>query len=373
MDKPVKVTRKRITDYRPAEVNPNAGSEEGVGVLEESLKAFGAGRSVLSDKDGEMIGGSHVLQGAAAVGIDEIIEVETDGRQLVVVKRTDLSLKTDVRARGLQLADNQVHQRNYVPDASVIGQMLAGMDANLVRAAGYTVEDVRDVLDTVDAEENADDEDGESDLPAGLTQWDVPDALWPTDNEWGVPLLDIHMQADAVDLPVMTYGLVARKKRMKGTWVFYTDDVRHEALWRDPTTVINSGCVNAAEPNYSCRGQMPLAVGMWAIYRKRWLARYWQSRGIRVFVDMNVHPRFYDLNMLGVPVGWKAYSTRGYTELLHQTDEEYERSCDRAGTRSILFLVYGGGKAVKEHAGKRGWIWIPEFIDVLRGRKIAHG
>lgn len=205
-----------------------------------------------------------------------------------------------------------------------------------------------------------------------LTAGDVPDALWPTDNDYEIPLLDITMQADAVDLPVEMWGASKRKRRMNGTWLFYIEDYRFQALWDDPTPVVNTGCVTVAEPNFSCYRDMPLPVGLWAIYRKRWLGRYWQSLGKRLFVDLNVNEKFYDLNMMGVPQGWKAYTTRGYSDRVELTRHEYEMAQERAGSESILFVVYGGGQAVQAEAKRNGWIWIPEQQDVAKGRYPAY-
>lgn len=144
-----------------------------------------------------------------------------------------------------------------------------------------------------------------------LTRRDVPDALFATDNALGIPLLDVGLQATYVHLPVRTWGSVKRNQVMRGTWHFYTDDYRFEALWTDPSGVVNSECNAAVEPNFSTSEQMPEVVGWYQIYRKRWLARYWQSHGIPVFVDLNVAPRFYYANLLGVPRGWRSWMTRG--------------------------------------------------------------
>lgn len=90
---------------------------------------------------------------------------------------------------------------------------------------------------------------------------------------------------------------------------------------------------------------------------------------MRVFVDLNVYRGAYRYNMLGVPVGWKAYTTRGYTDRLDWTDEEYQMAVERAGgPEGVLFLVYGGGAEVRARCKERGWLWIPEGRDVLRGR-----
>jgi hypothetical protein len=197
----------------------------------------------------------------------------------------------------------------------------------------------------------------------------VPDAVWPTDNDWGVPVLDIHQQATALVAPVMTWGAKhSRKQRMVGTYHFYTDDYRFEALWDDPSGVVASGCTAIIEPNFTISPVMPRAVALWHTYRKRWLARYWQSFGIKVFVDMNVcDPHMDDVNLLGVPKGWMAWATHGVNGDLESTVREYEASCAHAGTDAITFVVYGGGKLAQERAMQRGWIYVPEQSQVVRG------
>lgn len=222
-----------------------------------------------------------------------------------------------------------------------------------------------------------DDDDPELDFDADgvdlLTRFDVPDALWATDNEYDVPLLDINMQADAVDLPLKIWGHESRYARMSGTWAFYTDDYRFGALWVDPSKVLHSRAVNAIEPNFTTGEQMPFAVCLWNIYRKRWVARWWQSRGLRIFVDLNVHPKLYALNLYGVPKGWTAYATRGYTAQLELLDREHALACEHAGTTSLLFIVYGGGKEVQAHCKQKGLVWFDEVMTLKRERERNNG
>lgn len=73
-------------------------------MIRKSLADCGAGRSVLVDANNELIAGNGVYEQAQALGIPTRI-IETDGSELVVVKRTDL--QTDDRKRKeLALADN---------------------------------------------------------------------------------------------------------------------------------------------------------------------------------------------------------------------------------------------------------------------------
>ena len=86
---------------------------------------------------------------------------------------------------------------------------------------------------------------GDVPMPEG-----VPDSLWPTDNEWQIPLLDITRQADAYDVPIETWGAKARN-RAAGTYHFYTNDGRFQSLWEKPDMLVKAGCVNVVEPNFS--------------------------------------------------------------------------------------------------------------------------
>jgi hypothetical protein len=72
--------------------------------IKKSLQECGAGRSVLIDADDTLIAGNGVFEQAQAIGIPTRV-IETDGTELVVVKRTDL--RTDDNKRKLlAMADN---------------------------------------------------------------------------------------------------------------------------------------------------------------------------------------------------------------------------------------------------------------------------
>lgn len=204
-----------------------------------------------------------------------------------------------------------------------------------------------------------------------LTVADAPDALFPTDNDLGIPALDPSMQAHFLTLPFTRWGEISRASIMPGTYHFYTDDYKFNALWRDPTPVVNSECYAAVEPNFSTNDAMPIAVGVYQIYRKRWLARYWQRFGVRVFADLNVSAKFRGINLLGVPLGWRAWLTRGMSKRASLVLEDYELACEHAGTNDVLFVVYGGGQDVYELCKSRGLVWLPENMHVKEGRKWA--
>lgn len=97
----------KITDLSPDPRNANKGTERGRNLLENSLSKLGAGRSIVCDKHGTVIGGNKTLEQAQKLGL-EIEVIHTQGDKLVAVIRDDLDLETDSRARELAYADNRV-------------------------------------------------------------------------------------------------------------------------------------------------------------------------------------------------------------------------------------------------------------------------
>ena len=197
----------------------------------------------------------------------------------------------------------------------------------------------------------------------------MEDLRWPTDNAWDVPVLDLELQADPPVAPIECWGRVARTTRMTGTLHFYTADYRFAALWKKPEALLRTGASCAVEPNFSSYAQTPRAVVLHRVFQRRWLARFWQSRGVRILVDLNVAAEHRDLALLGVPQGWRAYATRGHQDHLDELVQEFEMACNRAGSRSVTFLVYGGSSGVvRDFARGHGWTWCPEQADVAHGR-----
>jgi hypothetical protein len=113
---------------------------------------------------------------------------------------------------------------------------------------------------------------------------------------------------------------------------------------------------------------MPRAEALWSVFQKRWAARFWQSQGIRVFVDLTVDPEFRDLNLLGVPKGWSAFATRWLERHADSVGEEYALACESAGDTTPLFVVIGGYVEAKKVCQERGWVWVKEHAGAVRDR-----
>lgn len=198
----------------------------------------------------------------------------------------------------------------------------------------------------------------------------VPDALFPTNNEYGIPSLRMDRQAKFTDLPVRGWGSCARKDRMRGTWHFYVDDEKFTGLWKHPDGLLKTKAINTVEPNFSTDDQMPLAVALFRIYQKRWLSRYWQEYSLDVFVDLNVADQFQQVNLFGVPKGWQAYATAACDSRLDTLEMHAALAREHAEGLPIRLLVYGGsiGGATAELCGKNDWVHLPDARAVARSQ-----
>lgn len=175
----------------------------------------------------------------------------------------------------------------------------------------------------------------------------MTDIVWSSTNALQIPDLRVAVQALGPYAPFVNWGSRSRGKRMRGTFGFYADDYRFDAVWRYPDRVLACEPTAIVEPNYSVFDQTPVPVAIWATYRKRWLSRYWSEHGVKVFVDLNVSETHSELNLLGVPRGWRAYATHGYADRLADLERELAIARAHGGDEATL-LVYGGGNAVAE-------------------------
>lgn len=94
-----------INELKFDDKNFNKHTEYGMGLLEKSLRQNGAGRSILLDKDNNIIAGNGVVEAAGQIGLENVKIVETTGDEIVAVKRTDISLNSR-EGREMALADN---------------------------------------------------------------------------------------------------------------------------------------------------------------------------------------------------------------------------------------------------------------------------
>ena len=93
-----------ISDLRSDHKNARKRTDRSATLIEESLKRYGAARSVVIDEDNRILAGNGTVDAAKRAGISKVRVIETEGDEIIAVKRTGL---TEDQKIGLALADNR--------------------------------------------------------------------------------------------------------------------------------------------------------------------------------------------------------------------------------------------------------------------------
>mgnify|MGYP000853737618 CR=1 FL=1 len=100
---------KKLSDLNFDTKNANKHTAKGQKALEDSLQKYGAGRSILVDKNNNIIAGNLTAEVAGQIGLEEVQIVESDGKKLIVVKRTDIDINSKA-GRELAILDNRASE-----------------------------------------------------------------------------------------------------------------------------------------------------------------------------------------------------------------------------------------------------------------------
>lgn len=92
-------------------------------LIRKSLEDCGAGRSILFDKDNCIIAGNGVYEAAQKLGLPVRI-IESDGTELIAIKRTDLATE-DAKRKALALADNHTSDTSVFDVEAVLEDFTA--------------------------------------------------------------------------------------------------------------------------------------------------------------------------------------------------------------------------------------------------------
>ena len=93
-----------ITSLKSDHKNARRRTDRSSDLIKESLQRYGAARSIVIDEDNRILAGNGTIDGAKAAGIKNVRIIETDGDEIIAVKRIGLSEEQKV---GLALADNR--------------------------------------------------------------------------------------------------------------------------------------------------------------------------------------------------------------------------------------------------------------------------
>ena len=140
-------------DIKYDQRNYRTHDERNLKLLKKSLKECGAGRSILIDANGEIIAGNATYKTAQELGTPVKI-IQTDGKELIAVQRTDLATN-DKKRKKLALLDNSTSDKvawdldNISADFDLSELPELGLE-DLTEIAAETAEVVEDEVPTAE-------------------------------------------------------------------------------------------------------------------------------------------------------------------------------------------------------------------------------
>lgn len=140
------------------------------------------------------------------------------------------------------------------------------------------------------------------------------------------------------------YALSTREGRQDIGVHFFLHDYQFERVWQKPDKYVKLLAQFGAvcSPDFSFYVDFPLAISIYNIYRKKWLARYWQDHGIIVVPTIRFgYKDSYAWCFDGDPAGGAvAFSSQSYTRAHMEEDlvAGYEETVRRLEPSHFLWL-----------------------------------
>ena len=129
-----------IKDLKSDHKNARRRTDRSAELIKESLQRYGAARSIVIDEDNRILAGNGTIEGAKEAGINRIRVIETDGDEVIAVRRTGL---TEEQKVGLALADNRTADLSEW-DQEMLNRLGEQHDISLF----FSQDDLDGILDT---------------------------------------------------------------------------------------------------------------------------------------------------------------------------------------------------------------------------------
>lgn len=358
---------RRVADLHPLPNNPRKIDKAGLARLTDSIKINGFWEhrpAAIEEQNGILV----VLDGNQRLAVSKKLKLKEIPTMLYSDltddERNDIILRSNINNGEWNFGTLQTDPAFEDVDFGFIGLDFPKVKKTASKTATLAPFDNSDDEDEGDDSDNGNEQgDDEADDKEAFYRSMLKDVLYESDNIYEIPNLLLDMQAGKVELPLNPWGANSRLRKDVATYHFYVDDYRFEALFKDPIKLLTSGCKAVVEPNCSCHDQTPIAYGISLIYKKRWLCRYLQECGIKVYADLNVAHKFIEYNKMGIPKGYNAFFTRGLDGWLESLKSDLQVAQEISGLERPNLVVYGGGDEIKEFCRQHGLVYIHDFIN----------
>lgn len=257
--------------------------------------------------------------------------------------------------------------------ASFAEKVMAGEKDKTTITKVKPAKDIKELMEQFQQEEEDEIAVGDAVIP--VLQSDV---LFPSSNEWGIPdLLPDMIYTDIECLPLDTFSREKHERQLyycessrdfktddkelrpddnedgHGFLGFFTEDWIINKLYDSPTEqaerLVEEQWLAVVEPDFSVYQDHPFAERLWAVYRSRWCARYWQELGVKVIPNLRAAnterdcsylldtlPEHMPICMMQVRMGGEKAMDKQQKRMIKLTLEHVQQSL---GTTDVI--VYG--------------------------------
>lgn len=134
-----------IKDLQFDDRNPRTHPKENIDVIEHSMREFGAARSIVLDENNMILAGNGATKGAIKAGKQRVIIVDSDGTELIAVRRSNL---TEEQKNQLKLVDNRSNETSDW-DYEILQELLKEQTPEVALDLGWDEKELTDLLSGV--------------------------------------------------------------------------------------------------------------------------------------------------------------------------------------------------------------------------------
>jgi DNA modification methylase len=140
----------KLSEIEPDLLNANRHTERGNAMLRQSMEQFGFAEAGTLDRHNRIIGGNHRTEIAADVlDAEDVIIIETDGKQPIYIKRNDLDLSTE-EGRRLSYMLNRSAQVSIDFDPE---RIWADIESGVELGDMFREDELKEILGELETEE----------------------------------------------------------------------------------------------------------------------------------------------------------------------------------------------------------------------------
>ena len=325
----MEIVNKNIKDLIPYENNPRI-NDDAVEYVANSIEQFGFKVPCVIDKDNILVTGHTRLKAAKKLKIKQIPCIVAD----------DLS---EEQIKAFRLADNKVSEQAewdmdklYDELDDILDLDMSDFDFDIDDVVEELAEKEREHIEWQESTQNL----VENILNLGKGQF-------TGNNKYDIPDLE-----PVYELPEIKewigFNYVLTDKNPEGKAVhFFIDDYQFERIWNNPEKYVDKlrQYVCVATPDFSPYGDMPLIAQMWNHYRKHWVGKWLQERGVTVIptIRSSTDPRSLEWFLDGEPEGGIVLISSMWTKQEDNSKaskEEYRLMKEKL--KPCKTFVYGG-------------------------------